>query len=66
MEKQKTALITGVAGQDRACLSEFLLKKGCQVHGMKRRSSLFKTDRIDHFYQDHHMENRKISCIMEI
>ncbi|QCX39130.1 GDP-mannose 4,6-dehydratase [Aureibaculum algae] len=55
---KKTALITGVTGQDGAYLSEFLLKKGYQVHGMKRRSSLFNTDRIDHLYQDPHVDNR--------
>lgn len=54
----KTALITGVTGQDGAYLSEFLLKKGYVVHGLKRRSSLFNTDRIDHLYQDPHVENR--------
>jgi GDPmannose 4,6-dehydratase len=53
----KTALITGVTGQDGAYLSEFLLKKGYQVHGLKRRSSLFNTDRIDHLYQDPHVDN---------
>lgn len=56
--KQKTAFITGVTGQDGAYLSEFLLKKGYIVHGLKRRSSLFNTDRIDHLYQDPHVENR--------
>lgn len=54
----KVALITGVTGQDGAYLSEFLLKKGYIVHGLKRRSSLFNTDRIDHLYQDPHVENR--------
>ena len=54
----KVAFITGVTGQDGAYLSEFLLKKGYQVHGMKRRSSLFNTERIDHLYQDPHVENR--------
>ena len=54
----KIALITGVTGQDGAYLSEFLLKKGYQVHGLKRRASLFNTDRIDHLYQDPHVENR--------
>jgi GDPmannose 4,6-dehydratase len=54
----KIALITGVTGQDGAYLSEFLLKKGYIVHGLKRRSSLFNTDRIDHLYQDPHVENR--------
>ncbi len=55
---QKIALITGVTGQDGAYLSEFLLKKGYKVHGLKRRSSLFNTDRIDHLYQDPHIENQ--------
>ena len=54
----KIALITGVTGQDGAYLSEFLLKKGYIVHGVKRRSSLFNTDRIDHLYQDPHIENK--------
>jgi GDPmannose 4,6-dehydratase len=54
----KTALITGVTGQDGAYLSEFLLKKGYIVHGIKRRSSLFNTSRIDHLYQDPHVDNR--------
>jgi len=54
----KIALITGVTGQDGAYLSEFLLKKGYQVHGLKRRASLFNTDRIDHLYQDPHVANR--------
>ena len=58
MEKQKVAFITGVTGQDGAYLSEFLLRKGYKVHGMKRRSSLFNTDRIDHLYQDPHVDNR--------
>ncbi|MFB9051456.1 GDP-mannose 4,6-dehydratase [Formosa undariae] len=56
--KQKVALITGVTGQDGAYLSEFLLKKGYEVHGLKRRSSLFNTDRIDHLYQDPHIDGR--------
>jgi len=51
---KKTALITGVTGQDGAYLAEFLLKKGYEVHGIKRRTSLFNTDRIDHLYQDPH------------
>ncbi len=54
----KVALITGVTGQDGAYLSEFLLKKGYIVHGIKRRSSLFNTDRIDHLYQDPHVDNK--------
>ncbi|PKP02715.1 MAG: GDP-mannose 4,6-dehydratase [Bacteroidetes bacterium HGW-Bacteroidetes-9] len=55
---QKVALITGVTGQDGAYLAEFLLRKGYIVHGLKRRSSLFNTNRIDHLYQDPHIENR--------
>ena len=54
----KVALITGVTGQDGAYLAEFLLKKGYIVHGIKRRASLFNTDRIDHLYQDPHVSNR--------
>lgn len=54
----KIALITGVTGQDGAYLSEFLLKKGYIVHGIKRRASLFNTDRVDHIYQDPHQDNR--------
>jgi GDPmannose 4,6-dehydratase len=54
----KVALITGVTGQDGAYLAEFLLKKGYVVHGLKRRSSMFNTDRIDHLYQDPHVENK--------
>jgi GDPmannose 4,6-dehydratase len=53
----KVALITGITGQDGAYLAEFLLKKGYFVHGIKRRSSLFNTDRIDHLYQDPHEKN---------
>lgn len=53
----KKALITGITGQDGAYLSELLLSKGYEVHGIKRRSSLFNTDRIDHLYQDPHEEN---------
>jgi GDPmannose 4,6-dehydratase len=56
--KKKVALITGITGQDGAYLAEFLLKKGYLVHGIKRRSSLFNTDRIDHLYLDPHVENR--------
>lgn len=54
----KVALITGVTGQDGAYLAELLLKEGYVVHGLKRRSSLFNTDRIDHLYQDPHVDNR--------
>jgi GDPmannose 4,6-dehydratase len=53
----KKALITGITGQDGAYLAEFLLKKGYEVHGIKRRSSFFNTQRIDHLYQDPHAEN---------
>lgn len=55
---KKVALITGVTGQDGSYLAEFLLNKGYEVHGIKRRSSLFNTDRIDHLYQDPHVDNR--------
>ena len=51
----KTALITGITGQDGAYLAEFLLDKGYTVHGIKRRSSSFNTDRIDHLYQEPHL-----------
>ena len=54
----KKALITGITGQDGAYLSDLLLKKGYEVHGIKRRSSLFNTDRIDHLYEDPHIDNR--------
>lgn len=54
----KRALITGITGQDGAYLSELLLQKGYEVHGMKRRSSLFNTARIDHLYQDPHIDHR--------
>ena len=56
----KTALITGITGQDGAYLAEFLLAKGYSVHGIKRRSSLFNTDRIDHLYQDPHEKNLRL------
>ncbi len=57
----KVALITGVTGQDGAYLAEFLLNKGYEVHGIKRRASLFNTDRIDHLYKDLHEENVKFT-----
>ncbi|MDG5800079.1 GDP-mannose 4,6-dehydratase [Marinilabiliaceae bacterium ANBcel2] len=56
---EKVALISGVTGQDGAYLAEYLLKKGYIVHGIKRRASLFNTDRVDHIYQDPHTENRR-------
>ncbi|MFN0160068.1 MAG: GDP-mannose 4,6-dehydratase, partial [Burkholderiales bacterium] len=56
--QQKSALITGITGQDGAYLAEFLLAKGYVVHGVKRRASLFNTDRIDHLYQDPHVSHR--------
>ena len=56
----KVALITGITGQDGAYLTEFLIKKGYTVHGIKRRSSILNTDRIDHLYQDPHVENRNL------
>jgi GDPmannose 4,6-dehydratase len=57
---KKVALITGITGQDGAYLAELLLKKGYIVHGLKRRSSLFNTDRIDHLYQDPHVDDRNL------
>ncbi len=57
---KRVALITGITGQDGSYLAEFLLKKGYIVHGLKRRSSLFNTDRIDHLYQDPHEKNVKL------
>ena len=59
MQKPKAALITGITGQDGAYLAQFLLDKGYVVHGIKRRTSLFNTDRIDHLYQDPHVRNRR-------
>ena len=56
MTDKKIALITGITGQDGSYLAELLLKKGYIVHGIKRRSSSFNTDRIDHIYQDPHVE----------
>ena len=55
----KRALITGITGQDGAYLAEFLLAKGYEVHGIKRRTSLFNTDRIDHLYQEPHEQDRR-------
>ena len=60
MAKDKVALITGITGQDGSYLAEFLLDKGYEVHGIKRRSSSFNTDRIDHLYQDPHESNCKL------
>jgi GDPmannose 4,6-dehydratase len=60
LANKKVALITGITGQDGSYLAEFLLKKGYIVHGIKRRSSLFNTDRIDHLYQDPHVENQNL------
>jgi GDPmannose 4,6-dehydratase len=59
MPQKKIALITGITGQDGAYLAEFLLNKGYEVHGIKRRTSLFNTDRIDHLFQDPHESNRR-------
>ena len=56
----KKALITGITGQDGAYLAELLLKKGYEVHGIKRRSSLFNTDRIDHLYKDPHEKDVRL------
>src|SRR6185369_2611983 len=57
----KTALITGVTGQDGSYLAEFLLEKGYEVHGIKRRSSMFNTARVDHIYQDPHVDNKRFT-----
>src|SRR6201988_1600486 len=56
----KKALITGITGQDGAYLAELLLNKGYEVHGIKRRSSSFNTDRIEHLYQDPHAHDRRL------
>ena len=56
---KKTALVTGITGQDGSYLAEFLLEKGYEVHGIKRRASLFNTQRVDHIYQDPHVDNKK-------
>ena len=55
----KKALITGITGQDGSYLAEFLLEKGYEVHGIKRRSSLFNTQRVDHIYEDPHVEHQR-------
>ena len=57
---QKVAMITGITGQDGAYLAEFLLSKGYVVHGIKRRTSLINTHRIDHLYQDPHVDDRRL------
>ena len=57
---KKKALITGITGQDGAYLTELLLEKGYEVHGVKRRASSFNTQRIDHLYQDPHVDNRNL------
>ena len=64
--KKKVALITGITGQDGAYLAEFLIKKNYLVHGIKRRSSLINTDRIDHIYEEPYEKNRSFFYIMEI
>src|SRR3954462_8630339 len=60
MQKPKVALISGITGQDGAYLAELLLGKGYIVHGIKRRTSLFNTERIDHLYQDPHVRGRRL------
>ena len=60
MLNKKKALITGITGQDGSYLAEFLLSKGYEVHGIKRRSSSFNTQRIDHLYQDPHEEESNL------
>ena len=66
MAHQKIALITGITGQDGAYLAELLLKKGYIVHGIKRRASLFNTDRINHLYQDQHQDNMQTHLLQRI
>ena len=60
MKSSKVALISGITGQDGSYLAEFLLDKGYTVHGIKRRASSFNTDRIDHIFQDPHVDNARI------
>src|SRR5262249_46994606 len=60
MLKMKKALITGITGQDGSYLAEFLLAKGYEVHGIKRRASLFNTERIDHIYEDPHAPHPRL------
>ena len=60
MKKRKIALITGITGQDGSYLAELLIEKGYEVHGIKRRASLFNTDRIDHLYEDPHQKDRQL------
>ena len=60
MKSTKVALITGITGQDGSYLAEFLLEKGYSVHGIKRRASSFNTNRIDHIFQDPHVDNARI------
>ena len=61
MTQPKTALITGITGQDGSYLAEFLLDKGYTVHGIKRRASSFNTQRVDHIYQDPHVDNARFT-----
>ncbi len=61
---KKKALITGITGQDGSYLAEFLLDKGYEVHGIKRRASLFNTERIDHIYQDPHVEQPQLHAAL--
>ncbi|MBC7516605.1 MAG: GDP-mannose 4,6-dehydratase, partial [Alkalinema sp. FL-bin-369] len=60
MTQRKRALVTGITGQDGSYLSELLLEKGYEVHGIIRRTSTFNTDRIDHIYEDSHVEGAKL------
>ena len=62
----KKALITGITGQDGSYLAELLLSKDYEVHGIKRRSSLFNTERVDHIYEDPQIKDRRFFFIMEI
>lgn len=60
-KKNKRALITGVTGQDGSYLAEFLMEKGYEVHGIKRRASLFNTQRVDHIYEDPHVDQQRFA-----
>ena len=66
MSNKKVALITGITGQDGSYLAEFLLEKGYEVHGIKRRASSFNTQRIDHIFQDPHDQNTNLFLINQL
>ena len=66
MDSNKKSFVTGITGQDGAYLAEFLIQKGYEVHGLKRRTSLFNTQRIDHLYQDQYENDLILFYIMGI